>query len=67
MCFLVDVLLSFYLHLRHITDEGLPLQMRQLALILSKHTYTKTPAGLLDHDGPTAEGLSCDCTYQSDS
>lgn len=24
----------------------------------------KTPAGLLDHHSPTAEGLSCDCTYQ---
>lgn len=32
-----------------------------------KDTYTTTPAGLLDHDSPTAERLSCDCTYQSDS
>lgn len=30
-------------------------------------THTIELAGLLDHDGPIAEGLSCDCTYQSDS
>lgn len=48
-------------------DERFSLLMHHPALILPKDTYTKTPAGLLDHDSPTAEGLSCDCTYQSDS
>lgn len=48
-------------------DEGFPLEIHHPPLISSKDRYTKTPAGLPDHDSPTAEGLSCDCTYQSDS
>lgn len=52
---------SFYcLHQK--TDEGFSLQIHHTA-----PTYTTTLASLLDHDSPTAEGLSCDCTYQSDS
>lgn len=49
------------------TEEGFSLQMHRPALILSQLTYTTILASLLDHDRPTAEGLSCDFTYQSDS
>lgn len=36
-------------------------------LFAKTHIHTTALAGLLDHDSPTAEGLSCDCTHQSDS
>lgn len=48
-------------------DEGFNLQTYHQDFNLPKHTNTKTPAGPLDHDSPTARRLSCDCTYQSDS